>query len=504
MAYFISGAEFPIGQVVFRDAQSGSEVARIDNSGSLAEEEIQYLTDGRLPNDGIQGTSTWYKQNEANEWIDQLQFRKQWDKHDLSLGAAAGFSSTSTFTQGSFAFVSYDPNPRLLEVRLENPNTPAIALSDANGVSNYGGLFYLNASANVRQLALFANDRWKITDAFYADLGLRVETIKHKGSKDRFAPFSQEGGLDGDTTTAFDNGILAPTGERDNFDFDYSYLSYSAGINYQLQNNAAVFGRFSLGNKAPELNYYFNNFSNVPINQEGEIQKIQQAELGVKWNDLQFSFTATAFWSRLSDIGVTNFEFDADTNSIFFTPVQFNTSRTIGLEWESSFSPVTNLKFEFNGTLQQAEATTWTVYDAAGTVPTDDDIITDFSGRTVPFNPNLMFNLGTEYRNTQFMAFLRWQFLGEREGNIANAFQLPSYSIFNGGLGYQIDQNWSVDLLVTNLFNSEGLANFFGANNFGANANGVTTDFVQANPDASFIVVPVLPRGTLIKLNYTF
>ena len=93
--------------------------------------------------------------------------------------------------------------------------------------------------------------------------------------------------------------------------------------------------------------------------------------------------------------------------------------------------------------------------------------------------------------------------MGEREGNVANAFQLPAYSLFDLGIGYKINNHLKANLLITNLFNSEGLANFFGANNFGANANGATAEFIKNNPDASFVVVPVLPRGTLIKLNYT-
>ena len=94
--------------------------------------------------------------------------------------------------------------------------------------------------------------------------------------------------------------------------------------------------------------------------------------------------------------------------------------------------------------------------------------------------------------------------MGEREGNVANAFQLPAYSIFNGGLAYQINSSLSLDFLVTNLLNSEGLANFFGANSFGASANGATAEFIQANPNASFVVVPVLPRGTMLRLGYRF
>lgn len=504
LAYFITGAQFPIGQVVFRDAITGSEVSRVDNSGILAGEPFQYLGAGTLPNDAIMGTATWLKDNTAREWMNQLTFRKKAENHDLNFGLAGGFSNTSTFTQGSFGFVTYEPNPRMLRVTLENPGQPVLDLSDENGVSNYGGLFYINSRAKVSQIAAFVNDRWKIAEKFHLDMGLRYETINHNGSNDRFAPFSGDGGVDGDPTTAYDNGVLTPTGERDEFDFNYGYLSHSIGLNYKFQEDAALFARFSGGNKAPELDYYFNNFSNVPVNQKGEVQKVNQLEIGLKRNLPSFSFTTTAFWSQLRNIGVGNFEFDGDTNTVFYTPIQFNSSRTIGLEWESAYLLTKNFTLSFNGTLQDGKAVDWTIYDAAGSVATDDDSIQDFSGNKLPFNPNVMFNLGAEYQNNKLDAFLRWQFMGEREGNIGNAFQLASYSIFNTGLGYSINKNLSVNVVVTNLFNSEGLANFFGANSFGANANGVTADFIQNNPDASFVVVPVLPRGSLLKLSYTF
>ncbi|TMM56749.1 TonB-dependent receptor [Maribacter algarum] len=504
------GGDFSaFGNLVFRDAQTGNEIAQINNFGALGifqgdPPSFDYLTDGRLPNDAIMGTATWLKDNTAKEWMNQLTFRKKSENHDFNFGLAGGFSNSEMFTQGSFAYVTYEPNPRMLRVTVENPGAPVLELSDENGVSNYGGLFYINSRAKVSQIAAFANDRWKIAEKFHLDLGLRYETINHDGSNDRFAPFAQDGGVDGDATTIYDNGVLAPTGEQDEFDYNYSYLSHSIGLNYKFQEDAALFARFTGGNKAPELSYYYNNFSNVPVNQKGEVQKINQFEMGLKWNLSNFSFTTTAFWSQLRNIGVGSFEFDGATSTVFYTPIQLNSSRTIGLEWESAYALTTDLRLTFNGALQNPIATDWTIYDAAGSVDTADDSIVDYSDNVLPFNPKVMFNLGTEYQKGNFDAFLRWQFMGEREGNIANAFQLPSYNIFNGGLGYSINKNLSANLIVTNLFNSAGLANFFGANSFGANANGVTSDFIQNNPDASFVVVPVLPRGSLLKLSYTF
>ena len=504
LAYFISGAQFPVGQVVFKDAAAGNELARVDNSGILVGDSFQYLSGGSLPNDAIMGTASWLKQNRSDEWMNQTTIRKKAENHDLNFGFAGGFSDTSLYTQGSFGFVTYEPNPRMLQVTLENPGQPILALSDETGLSNYGGLFFDNSRADVSQIAFFANDRWKIQERLHFDLGFRYESITHKGSKDQAAPLQQDGGVDGNSLTEYDNGLLMPTGGRDEFDFNYNYLSYSAALNYKFTDEVAVFSRFSSGNKAPELNYYFNNFSNVPINQKGEVQEIRQAEFGLKYNKNDFSATATAFWSQLKNIGVADFAFDPDDNSVFYTPVQFNNSRTIGLEWESAYSPSSYLTLRFNGTLQNPIATKWTVYDAAGSVDSADDSTTDYSDNTLPFNPKLMFNLGVEYTKDRLNGFLRWQYMGEREGNVANAFQLAAYSIFNAGLGYDITQNLSANVLVTNLFNSEGLANFFGANSFGASANGITSDFIQDNPDASFVVVPVLPRGMILRLGYRF
>lgn len=503
LAYFISGAELPIGQVVFYDVQSESEIARVNNAGILAGEPFEYIS-GSLPNDAIMGTSAWYKDNNTNEWMNQLVVRKKTEQHDITTGVSLSFSDTSHFTQGSFAFVTYEPSPRMLEVTLENPGQPSVALSDKKGVSNYGGLFFVNARAKVSQVAGFVNDGWAISDKLHLDMGLRYETINHKGSKDRFSPFQQDGGLDGNQTTAYDNGILTPTGERDNFDFNYNHLSYSAGINYKIDDNIALFSRFSKGNKAPELNYYFNNFSNVPINQAGEIQKIIQTELGVKLDAKQVSFTGTVFWSQLKDVGIANFEFDESDNSIFYTPIQFNSSNTIGFEWESIFTPIQHFTFKFNGVVQNPKASNWKIYDAAASVDTSDDTIPDYSGNTLPYNPKLIFNLVTEFEKNKFSAFVKCQYMSKRYGNIANGFELAAYSLFNLGTEYKLTENLSANIVITNLFNSEGLANFFGANSFGANANGATPEFITNNPDASFVVFPVLNRRGLLSINYKF
>lgn len=503
LGYFVSGASFPIGQVIFSDARTSEEVARVDNSGMFSGS-FQYLSDGTLPNDAIMGTSGWYKDNKVDEWINQLELQKTYDNHKLSAGMVMAQAETTHFTQGTFAYVTYEPNPKMLTARLENPGQATVVLSDANGLSNYGGLFFENARAKVAQIAGFVNDKWEISQNLYTDIGVRFERIKHKGSKDRYASTAEIGGVDGDISTAYDNGILVPTGQKDPFDFVYSYLSYSIGLNYLIDTNNTVFARFSKGNKAPELNYYFNNFANVPIQKAGEIQEIIQAEIGFKMDANLVSLTATAFLSTLQNIGSANFEFDQDNNAVFYTPILANTAQTLGIEWESAYSPLKAFTLTFDGVFQNPIAKNWNVYDASGTVDTNDDLTRNYSNNMLPFNPKFMCNLGAAFSHNKLYAAVKLNHMGSRFGNVANAFKLNSYNTVNFSSSYTLNSTISLHLSISNMFNNQGLANFFGANAFGANANGVTQDFIANNPNSSFVVVPILPRSSFVKLRYSF
>ena len=268
--------------------------------------------------------------------MNQISLHKQAGNHSLTLGNFTAYSDIETFTSGSFAYTTYETAPRMLRVTLENPGEPIVELSDLAGISNYGGLFYARADAKVSQTAVFLNDDWQVNDQLSLDLGLRYEYINHDGQKDRFAPTSND--LDNRPETAFNNSTLVASGDIDEFNFSYDYLSWSIGLNYQFSAKAALFGRFTNGHKAPELNYYFNNFQNLPIQEAGTVQDVTQAEAGLKLQSDKVAFFTTAFWSRLDNVNFSEFVFDEDTGALFFTPAQLNQTTTYGLEIESILS----------------------------------------------------------------------------------------------------------------------------------------------------------------------
>ena len=374
--YLLSGIDpnfqnIPLGQVVFRDAREGTIVARVNNLGILgpfqgAPASFEYI-EGSLPNDAVLGTAPWKKIDEATEIMEQLTFSRQTEKHHITLGGFFGYSDVETFTSASYAYATYENSPRSLAVTLENPGEPVIQLSDPTGISNYGGLLYNRGDAKIQQLAFFANDQFQPTDRLIIDGGLRYERIGHEGEKDRSSPTFNPGGIDGDETTAFDNSVLLAT-TQDPFDFTYDYLSWSLGLNYKLGPDIAFFTRFSSGHKAPELNYYFNNFNGVPINERGTVQDILQGEIGYKLIKPKFSLFATTFWSQLDNVAFSEFVFDQTGGGIFFTPTQFNKTTTIGLELESVVSLSDRWHMNFNATYQNAEATRFNLFNANGTI----------------------------------------------------------------------------------------------------------------------------------------
>ena len=299
-------------------------------------------------------------------------------------------------------------------------------------------------------------------------------------------------------------GTLVQSSE-DQIDASYSYLNYSTAVEYRFSNKTSSFIRFSQGHKAPELDYYINNFTNQDFPPENPpSQSIQQLELGLRHKTKNLSFTGTFFLSNLSDVAFSNFVFDDIESVIFFTPTQFNSSRTIGLELESAAALSEYIALDFSATIQDPMLTEFTLFDANQTIDISDDQTIDFSDNTIPHNPNFMANVGLTYDRDDWFSGIRYNFIGSRFGNIENAFTLPSYGTVDLDVGYALTSNFSLGLRVKNLLNSGGLANFFGPNIFGSNSDAATAEFIQANPNESFVVFPISPRAIYFSVDYRF
>lgn len=508
IAYFISGSNNPFGVVSFKDVRTQETLAVVNNIGSTGPFQgqpasFEYIS-GSLPFDAIMGIAPWKKQDQLNEFMLQSQASRQLGQHHLRLGMFSAYSDLDYFTNASFAYATFEPQPRYLEVSLVDFYGDEYQLSDRSGLSNYGALFFENGAIQSRQLGLFVNDQYRFKEHWSAEGGVRYQYINHVGAL--VIPGSTDAtdaDLDGDLSTVYDQNILVPSGAVLSFDDVYQSMSWMGSLAYQDEQKGA-FLRLSKNQKSPELNYYINNFSGETLPPASPLQNIMQAEVGARYLGSQWSLNATGFYTQLDNIPFSGFDQDQNTGEIFYTTVQLNATTTYGLELAWAYIINNNWKIMGNHTFQKSVADAYTIVNSNDTKDTSDDTIIDFKNATPPHVPSIMTNATLEYNVKRFTSNIGVNYMGKRYGNIENAFTLPDYFTIETNLNYQYASNLRFSLMVKNLTNAAGLANFFGPNSFGASANDATAEYIQNNPNGDFVVFPILPRAIYINCRYDF
>ncbi len=506
------------GEVTWNIADTKEEVAKVFigvPTGDIAETPVN-IASSSLPLNKVMGTGNWYIASTQNELIENLSLNKKIGKNSLSAGFYYAFSDTEFSELADVLFMTFEPNPRRLTATLRTLGGTGeeIALTDPNGITRQSGSIYINSRAEEEQIAFYAGDLIDFGNV-NIDLGLRYESINHKGSNDGFTPLSrlslsseQLGGFDKDVSTGYDNGVFVENGILYEFDYTYDYLSYSVGLNVLLSDAFSLFGRFSSGNKAPDLGYYYHNFSNVAI-PKGEVERVFQTEVGMKLKSDKMDFFLTGFLVNTDNIFSPNVIIPTDPSipTYFPSPTLFGESAGGGLEVDAKYYIGEKASLQFSGVYQRIKATDWNYWSANDLNDRDDDQIIDASGNDLPFNPNLIVNITPTFylAEDKLNIYANGYFVSEQFANIPNGFKLPAYAVLGLGVSYNISEHVTLGLNGTNLLNTIG-ASFF-QNTEGQLApepEVVTREFVQSRPNTTFYLRGQLPRLLSLRLKYNF
>jgi outer membrane receptor protein involved in Fe transport len=88
-------------------------------------------------------------------------------------------------------------------------------------------------------------------------------------------------------------------------DYTYSYLSYSAGINWRIAEPLAVFARYSRGGRANADRIQFSPFISKTdgslLDKDAGVDVVHQAEAGVKYRNGGLTLNVTGFWAKAED-----------------------------------------------------------------------------------------------------------------------------------------------------------------------------------------------------------
>ncbi|MDT8438088.1 MAG: TonB-dependent receptor [Wenzhouxiangellaceae bacterium] len=396
------------GNSIVVDAAGGtasSGTARFVNSGQMVSGDQQVLSAG-----------LWIVDKNIESFTNELRIsRELFRGNTLTIGTYyADYEAQDQWYLGNNMLLTAEPNARRIDVELDNG--VRATRQGFNGAS----FFSLDAAYNGDNIAGFIANEWEITDAWRLDLGLRVERQQVDGRVGNV--FNTD--LDNNPLTLHNNNASVPDGTFRRIDFEDTDYSWTAGLNYRINDMASVFGRINTG-------YIFPQFDNLRDGQD-LTQEVDQYEIGLKAGTRLFSLFLTGFYNEFDGLP---FQVFAEGQNI----TRVGGSEAKGLEFEAQIRPSDYFDVNFTGNWQDAE------YDQFG----------DFSGNTIRRQPDLQFRLTpTVYlplEQADIRVFATWTHVGDRFSDLENQQKLPSYDTLDIGFVAAFRENWELRVMATNV-----------------------------------------------------
>ncbi|MDF1548685.1 MAG: TonB-dependent receptor [Bacteroidales bacterium] len=434
---------FPVGIGTASDIASGIAGAGFTASYANGANAGTPLSTGELQNlngNGLLMTihSFDVEMNSLNNFANDFYITKTFnDKIHLTAGYYKAYQQIDMTWLWQAYVTDVSDNPRLINLT----DAGGIARTEsglyAHGVPAWGNCCTRGYDMRYNVDAPYANVGIDVSDKINVEASLRYDFGDVSGYylNNMQAPVdvNRDGIMSSidSTTTVLNNANPNPV------DYDYSYLSYSVGVNYKIDDNMAVFGRWSVGARANADRLLYSPY----ITAEGktleglDADEISQAELGFKFKSKNYALNLTSFYALLSE---QNSEFD----KIFYIDYQ-----SYGLELDGAIS--------FGG-FEVAAGATYTKAEIAKSNNPEQE------GNSPRRVPDLMYNISPSYRIGG--ASIGFSVIGTTKvySQFDNVVVLPGFAYVNAFAGYNITKGLAIRLNVNNLFNTFGITEMEG------------------------------------------
>ena len=467
------------------------------------------LPGGDVMQNAVLYTPLAYNKINMDEFIDQLSITKK--LNNMSFTGGAFISKVKLFQEGSGPagqlFSTVEPQPQPVGIKYTNLAGKAFQLSNKDGITNVGGNGVTDNNADVQTTALFFGHNWDITDKFTLDWGLRYERFKidvNTRTAKRNADLTATGGADKDTTTIYD---VRSWGLNDPFLFgeDLKTTSYSVGLNYKINDNMAIYARYSNGKKSPDMNFFLDVANQIalktsPVN----AQSIKMFEAAFKIKTDKTTLFITPFFNKLDN--VANFQVYQNVDVTYYGPPRvYQEFQTQGIELEANHNFTPQFSVRAVGTFQGAKALKYSVYLANANGPADDVKVT-YDGNQLDNVAPVMLSITPTYSTEKFYVSLAYQYMGSRWANVANAFKLPAFGSVDLNLGYNISKKISLSASINNVLNTYGVMSWAAPGGFPASLDtqGYTKAAYEADKNAVYSTLSIMPRAYFLTASYKF
>lgn len=496
------------GTFTFKDRSTGEIMAQVHSpNGSHYNVISSKLPSMEVVKNGVLRNVGLYFNTEVQEWIDQFSVTKK--IQNMSFTGGVYYAHSRVKNKGGspgIGLSAVENRPQLLSITLEDSTGRVFQVTNPDGYS-YQGVGYTSIQAGQSDWALFLGHTWILNKKWTLDWGARLGVFSVKGNNNygvvnKQAGDSHFGGKDGNPATMYDNLYFVP-GTANHYNKSIHTTSYSAGLNYKVNNQLAVYGRYAHGEKAPDLTFYFaQDTKEKTENIRPRAQKVDQVEVGLMAFSKKYKFFFTPFFSRLSNVYILDVLLNAGGNT-YFTPPLLNSVQTFGVEAEVEYIFSNRLKVRSVATVQTARTKNWEVWVAHEPGQQDDELV-NYSGKKADNNPDVMLQVTPSYKTGKFDALLSWRYMGSRPGNVPNTITLPGFSQFDVGIRYCMNKRLGAEASINNLFNSEGVMSWSAPLERGRplDRQGFTRQVRDANPNATFGIITIQPRAYFFTLTY--
>lgn len=412
--------------------------------------------------------------------------------HSFTLGGFYGKATARDFNVTTTYLAEFNNQPRLVNLTVTNGATTTII--SRNGLLNAGAGYVNNRHQAERYAAYFA-DQMEIGSRFNLDVGVRVEHYNGDIRRERTSTTIT------DATTPNLSGAL-----RDVIWGNDGYLTGKVhttewaaafGALYKLTDRVSLYANGSRGYFFPEIRAvgFFippgtpanANVNGTTASYSGEI--IKQAEVGIKVQQPQFSFTVAGLYTKLDNRRQVN---QVNNGSGGFTEVvNLTSTESYGIETTLDLKILPHLNFSGNLTIQEGKYKKFQTL--IGGVPTPNPAVV---GRNLERQPNILYNAGLYYDDGALDASFYTNYTGDNYTANLNTILLRGWNVFNLDAGYKVPIGGSsvrVGVNVFNLFNSDAVTE-----------GSPRQDNAQTTGGAYFVGRPVLPRRITGRVTFDF
>lgn len=447
----------------------------------------------------------------VNEVIDQFEIHKKVGKSDFTIGAYFGQSKvdyTGGFSGQYLATLENRPTP--LAITVTAPNGDVTQMTTPNGYKN-NGIFYAHNALTNKRLDLFFGQTTALGNKLTLDYGFRYNTTQYVGNAEAQStsklniPLVLAGGYDKNKLTEYDNTALLAT-DPWSYDRKYNSLAFSAALNYKISENQAIYGRYSIGQKAPDLDQI-----TAPRTKESSANlylepiKMTQVEISYKSQMEKLNLYVTPFFSQIGNLAESVFASDTAANTFYNTTPVYSKQRSIGVEIEAEAKITSNFNVRANLTLQNPKSV-YRRYWNVGNPGKADDKVVEVTDASIQLTPKVLASVTPSYTADKFYTSLSLRYVGQSPANANRAFDMAAYSQLDFIFGYAITKRLNLNFNINNVFNQLGVTGWYPPGGFPASSTPEAFTKAQrdADPNAVWGARTTQPRSFFWTLSYNF